>query len=91
MAILPVAGGWLWTTGVSVSSHFAEWTPSCLLLTLRLRYGTFVFNGLLQPLCFKPPTGIQLPNESGLEETGEVPAASTNRAGYDVVPSSERD
>ena len=61
------------------------------VLHLTSRYGTFVFNGLLKPLIFKPPAGIQLPHEPDLEETGEVPAASGQaRAGYDVLPEHER-
>jgi hypothetical protein len=55
-------------------------------------YGTFVFNGLLSPLSFKPPPSVHLPHEPELEETGEVPAAAgQGRAGYDVVPDHAHD
>jgi hypothetical protein len=53
-------------------------------------YGTFVFNGLLAPMCFPPPPALRLPNEPQLGVTGETPAASSQgRAGYDVVPDEE--
>lgn len=55
-------------------------------------YGTFVFNGLIAPHCFAPPSAIQLPNESDLEETAILPAASSQaRSGYDIVPGGESD
>lgn len=56
-----------------------------------IRYGTFVFNGLVAPLCCPPPASVHLPHEPELEETGELPAAAAHtRAGYDVVPEGER-
>ena len=59
-------------------------------ITDMTRYGTFVFNGLIAPVCFPPPPAVHLPHEPALEETGEVPAAAAQgRAGYDVVPSQE--
>jgi len=57
-----------------------------------LVYGTFVFNGLLSPMCCAPPREVQLPHEPALEETGELPAAGAqSRAGYDVVPEAQRE
>lgn len=54
------------------------------------RYGTFVFNGLISPMCFAPPAAVQLPHESDLEETATVPAAGAqSRAGYDVIPDAD--
>jgi hypothetical protein len=53
-------------------------------------YGTFVFNGLISPMCFAPPAAVQLPHEADLEETGTVPAAGAqSRAGFDIVPESD--
>jgi hypothetical protein len=57
------------------------------------RYGTFIFNGLLSPPSFipQPEAQLRLPHEDDLEETGELPAAGAQgRAGYDVIPGSER-
>ena len=54
-------------------------------------YGTFVFNGLIKPLCFPPPQEVHLPHEPELEETAAVPAASgQSRAGYDVLPTNDQ-
>ncbi|CAD6566767.1 MAG: hypothetical protein TREMPRED_002958 [Tremellales sp. Tagirdzhanova-0007] len=81
--------------GLSVTSRVSATTRStidtCRTLGIwvfagfgMLVYGTFVFNGLIRPLCFTPPpTG----DEAGLERTAEVPAAvARGRVGYDVVP-----
>jgi L-threonylcarbamoyladenylate synthase len=54
------------------------------------RYGTFVFNGLIAPMCFTPPAAVRLPNEPELEATGAVPAAGAQaRGGYDVLPTED--
>ena len=56
------------------------------------RYGTFVFNGLIAPMCFAPPAAVRLPNEPELEATGAVPAAGAQaRGGYDVLPTEDYD
>ncbi|ORY22023.1 hypothetical protein BCR39DRAFT_562449 [Naematelia encephala] len=48
-----------------------------------LVYGTFVFNGIVKPVCFPPPPSVHLLHEEFLEETGELPAAE-GHVGYDV-------
>jgi hypothetical protein len=44
----------------------------------------------MAPLCFAPPSGVQLPNEPELEETATTPAAGAQaRGGYDVLPTED--
>ncbi|ORX37175.1 hypothetical protein BD324DRAFT_625068 [Kockovaella imperatae] len=85
------------TLGIWIFSLAVGWERLIFPLSLlqvagfaMLVYGTFVFNGLLKPLCFPPPAQVRLPQESDLEETGATPAASSqSRQGYDVLPSDE--
>lgn len=78
LAYLVIAGCWVCDASVS----------SCRAITgLMSSYGTFVFNGLVSPLCFAPPAAVQLPNEPELEASGVTPAAGAQaRGGYDVLP-----
>ena len=79
----------IWLVSLSVGWEHLVFPVSLLQVAGfgMLVYGTFVFNGLLAPLCCAPPSSVHLPREPELEATGEFPAAaSQSRAGYDVVP-----
>ncbi|WVQ96340.1 hypothetical protein IAU59_003444 [Kwoniella sp. CBS 9459] len=79
----------IWVVSLGLGWEKLVWPFSLLQVGgfAMLVYGTFVFNGLVSPVIFRPPPGIHLPHEPELEETAEVPAASAQgRAGYDVVP-----
>jgi hypothetical protein len=80
MANLVVAGCWICYASVSQK----------ILAKTDNSYGTFVFNGLVSPLCFAPPAAVQLPNEPELEASASAPAAGAQaRGGYDVLPTED--
>ena len=82
LAYLPASGRRIRHASVSLNAQSG-------LIT---RYGTFVFNGLIAPMCFAPPAAVRLPNEPELEATGAVPAAGAQaRGGYDVLPTEDND
>nr|ODN80210.1 integral membrane protein [Cryptococcus depauperatus CBS 7841] len=83
----------IWIVSLILGWEFLVWPISLLQATGfgMLVYGTFVFNGLLKPLLFPPPSSVHLPHEPELEETGDVPAAGAQgRTGYDVMPNDEQ-
>ncbi|KAL7420737.1 hypothetical protein Q5752_004688 [Cryptotrichosporon argae] len=82
----------IWLVSLGIGWEALVWPFSLLQVTgfALLVYGTFLFNGLVAPLFFKPPPAIHLPHEPELEETAEVPAAQAQgRAGYDIVPGAD--
>ncbi|WWC62847.1 uncharacterized protein I303_105445 [Kwoniella dejecticola CBS 10117] len=83
----------IWIVSLGLGWEHLVWPFSLLQVAgfAMLVYGTFVFNGLIKPIIFPPPSNIHLPHEPELEETGDLPAAGAqSRAGYDVVPDDER-
>ncbi|AFR98691.1 integral membrane protein [Cryptococcus neoformans C23] len=83
----------IWIVSLGLGWEALVWPESILQIVgfALLVYGTFVFNGLVKPLIFPPPSSVHLPHEPELEETGEVPAAGAQgRSGYDVIPDEER-
>ncbi|TXT15979.1 hypothetical protein VHUM_00482 [Vanrija humicola] len=80
------------TLGIWIVALFLGWErllfPYSLLQLVGfglLVYGTFVFNGLVEPFFFPPPPEVQLPHEPELHHSAELPASIEHGSpGYDA-------